>query len=473
MAFSPDGELLASGSLDRSLKIWHVVSGIMVASFSSHTDGINDVKFSFDSQKVVTASRDSTVRMFDVATELLTPVESTFDSNFESRKKCVNSVCFSPDGSKLVSTSGREVSVWDVLTRRRLKTLTDHSHTTLSASYNTNNSKICSCAADGSVLVWDAMTFEVIARLRASGSVTSVAFTLDGYKIVLRTSDYRVSFWDYFSGAIVHEFSNPRQIYRHDPYQMNSVTFCPEGLLKTISVVNARMVINGIEMDDESRLEVQLWDVVANEMISTLDPYPPLAPLHIRGGTVLSRSFTLSPDGLSVAVGYTDGAIVVSFAMSGRSVMTLTGHAGAVTSICFNIEGTRLVSGSADCSIRVWDVHAGMLVATLRGHRAAVVHVTFSPCGLKVASGSEDKTLMLWDAVELKQRGEGQGVALADVDVDAQMTVPGIIEKNTAFVSQMAALIGHVTTEVDPDDAFLTEDERRIKSYKFQYVDGW
>jgi WD40 repeat protein len=484
VAFSPDGTLIASGSLDHSLKIWDVLSGIMVGSVIDHTDGINYVKFSYDSQKVMTASNDQTVRLFDVATELLTPIENTFDSLFEGSKNIVNSVAFSPEGSKIVSTSSNDVLIWDVSTRELVKALKGHEDTVLSASYNTSNSKLCSCAKDGSVMVWDTLTYEVIATL-TSCLVSSAVFTLDGYKVVLRSADYKVSFWDYFSGGIIHEFCNPRQIYRQDPYQVNLVTFSPEGLLKTISIVNARINVDGIDVDDESKQEIQLWDVVSNELISTLEPHPLCSavvedvireesndaskkPLISDDTPALSRSFSFSPDGLIVAVGYTDGAIIVSNVMSGISMMNLRGHTSTVTSLCFNIEGTRMVSGSEDCSLKLWDIHGGVLITTLKGHRDTVTHVTFSPCGLQVASASKDKTLMLWDAVDINASSPEPSREDEQLDTSGAPTT-----EEKVFVSQMAAVIGKIEEVVDPEDEFLTEDEKRIKSYRFQYVDGW
>ena len=507
VAFSPDGSQLASGSLDHTLKIWHVPSGIMVGSVNDHTDGINFVKFSYDSQKVMTASKDETVRFFDVATELLTPIESRFDSLFEGSKKCINSVSFSPNGKILLSTSGCEIFIWEVCTRKLLTTLNGHEDTVTAASYNTSNSKICSCGVDGCVLVWDALTYEVLASLKKD-VITAAVFTLDGYKVVLRSADYKVLFWDYFADIIVHEFNNPRQLYCRDPYQVNLVTFFPEGLLKTMSIVNVCETVNGVVVEYETKQEIQIWDCVSNVLVSTLEAYPPHdedvdedegeevtevqinakkkentdnnhdnnynnnnqnnASLEKAGNldTVLARSFSFSSDGLSIAVGYTDGAIIMSNIVSGKANMTLLGHTGMITSLCFNIEGTRIVSGSVDCSVKVWDLHGGLLVTTLRGHSSALTYVTYSTCGLLVASASEDKTLMLWDAVEIQTSQEDSGE-----EVDALEPTSGLL--SDTFVSQMSAVIGSVETVIDPDDEFLTEDEKRIKSYQFQYVDGW
>ena len=478
VVFSPDGSLLASGSADHTLKVWDVISGIMVASLHDHSDALNDVKFSFDSKMVITASIDATVKFFDVATELLTPIENTFDSMCEVNKKCVNSVMFSPDGKSLVSTSSCKISVWDVSSRKLITVLEGHQDTVTFASYNTSSSKICSCAVDGTVVVWDGLTFDVIATME-NASVSSVAFTLDGYKVVLRTVDYRVLFWDFCADQLVFEFTNERQNCENNPYQVNLVTFCPEGLMKTISIVNVQICVNGIVIDCEAKQEIQVWDVVSRELISTLEIYPsPYSEdddnnlLHRDNteGTCISRSFSFSPDGLMIATGYTNGSIVVSNVMNGKTLMKLSSHTKTVTSLCFNIEGMKIVSGSEDFTVKIWDVHGGILVTTLKGHSDTVVHVTFSPCGLRVASASEDKTVILWDAVEMLASEDDEEY---DEAVISPLAGEGSETGKKVFVSQVSALIGPIEEIVDPEDEFLTADELRIKHYRFQYVDGW
>jgi len=68
VAFSPDGQLLASASYDKMIRLWDLVTGAAVQTLDGHTEGISAVAFSPDGQLLVSASGDKTVRLWDPVT---------------------------------------------------------------------------------------------------------------------------------------------------------------------------------------------------------------------------------------------------------------------------------------------------------------------------------------------------------------------------------------------------------------------
>jgi WD40 repeat protein len=66
VAFSPDGQMLASGSYDKTIKLWDVQSGQEVRTFRGHTDLVTSVAFSPDGRLLASASQDGTVRLWGV-----------------------------------------------------------------------------------------------------------------------------------------------------------------------------------------------------------------------------------------------------------------------------------------------------------------------------------------------------------------------------------------------------------------------
>jgi WD40 repeat protein/predicted Ser/Thr protein kinase len=112
-------------------------------------------------------------------------------------------------------------------------------------------------------------------------------------------------------------------------------------------------------------------------------------------GNALGLAF--NRQGSRLAVAGTDGLIRIRDVESCRTIKTLTGHSGRVTSVSYGSDSGVLASGGADGSVRVWDVAEGRERRTFRGHRGDVFAVASSPDGRRIASAGRDGTVRLWD----------------------------------------------------------------------------
>ena len=147
--FSPDGCRIVSASRDKTVRIWNAATGECIRTLEGHTWYVNSASFSPDGHRIVSASEDNTVRIWNAAT-------GECIRTLEGHTGDVNSAAFSPDGSRIVSASSdKTVRIWDAATGDCLRTLEGHTDWVYSASFSPDGRRIVSASWDETVSIWD------------------------------------------------------------------------------------------------------------------------------------------------------------------------------------------------------------------------------------------------------------------------------------------------------------------------------
>ncbi|EJT79995.1 hypothetical protein GGTG_00002 [Gaeumannomyces tritici R3-111a-1] len=237
VAFSPDGQRLASASDDETVKLWDATTGACLQTLKGHSGWVRSVAFSPDGQRLASASDDETVKLWDAATGVrvrdhryqkgeaaakyrkfddlklwykgrigaLHRIQSAMFSRatFEGHRGGVNSVAFSPDGQRLASTSDdKTVKLWDAATGACLQTLKGHRIWVNSVAFSPDGQRLASASFDKTVKLWDAATGACLQTLKGHSSwVRSVAFSPDGQRLASASYDETVKLWDAATGV--------------------------------------------------------------------------------------------------------------------------------------------------------------------------------------------------------------------------------------------------------------------------------
>ena len=456
VAFSPDGSRIATGSWDKTAKVWDARTGESLLELNGHSNEVTSVSFSPDGTRIVTGSSDRRAKVWDAKTgaSLL---------ELRGHKREVTSVSFSPDGTRIVTGSrDNTAKVWDARTGASLVDLKGHKWSVRSASYSPDGTRIITGSSDGTAKVWDALTGASLVDLQGhQAEVTSVAFSPDGKRIATGSLDKTARVWDARTGASLIDL-------RGHTRNINSVSLSPDGTRivtgsedKSAKVWDAVTGASLVDLkgqkesvtsvsfnSDGTRIltgssdqNAKVWD--ARTGASLID-------LRERAGKVTSVSF--SPDGKRFVTGSENDSARVWDALTGAFLFELGSLTGAVTSVSFSPDGKRIVTGTGVGFATLWDAQTGEYLMDLRGHSDSVMSVAFSPDGKRILTGSLDKTACVWDARTgaslLVLRGHTDGVLSVAFSPDGTRIVTGSSD-NTAKVwyartdASFVELIGH------------------------------
>ncbi len=222
VSFSPNGQTLASGGgfRDNTVRLWDVSTGELLHTLTGHMEGVDSVSFSPDGQTLASGSEDETVRLWDVATGAIV-------HTLTGHTDRVNSVSFSPDGQTLASGSEDEtIRLWDVATGAIVHTLTGHTWYVYSVSFSPDGETLTSGSWDETIRLWDVRTGETLRTLTGhTAFIESVSFSPDGQTLASASGDKTVRLWDVSTGDLVHTFTGHTSYVDH----VNSVSFSPDG----------------------------------------------------------------------------------------------------------------------------------------------------------------------------------------------------------------------------------------------------
>jgi len=188
--FSPNSEILATGSADNTVKLWDTSNGTTVRTLKGHTDAVWAIRFISD-KTLASASWDGTLRFWDLDTgEQL--------ASFSEHDAEILCLAISPDRKTLATGSGDlSIRLWDIEKRKVIAKLAGHYGSIYSVAFSPDGKTLASGSGDETVRLWGVATGQQRSILRGHQSgVSAVTFSPDGKTVITAGRDDPVRQWE-------------------------------------------------------------------------------------------------------------------------------------------------------------------------------------------------------------------------------------------------------------------------------------
>ncbi len=369
LAFSPEGDILASGSDDGNLRLWDVSEGKSIHVLDDHAHYIFDLAISADGQQLVSASQ--VVRLWNLHGQSLKTLRGC-TSGFRS-------LSLSPDGQTLADR-GQDgtIHLWHLQS--------DDNHTPLrpaktfhiapiaisSLSFSPDGQTVATNGEDGSIFVWDVKTGQINQWSGHDAPVWVVLFNPNGQTLASSSHDQTVRLWDVQTQQCLQVLCGHKD-------SVWALAFDPNG---------QRLASGGFDHT------IRLWDLQTGECLRILQGHT--GGVHVLAFHSVEDNLP-SGKGQQLASGSFDHTICLWDLQTGECLRVLRGHTSGIYTLAISPDGQTLASGSNDQTVRLWNLQTGQCFQILHEHTSWVTSVIFSANGQTVLSGSDDHMIKQWN----------------------------------------------------------------------------
>ena len=402
VAWQPDGRRLASGSTDQTVRIWDVKTGQSLHTLTGHSNWVAAVAYSPDGSLLASGSKDNTIRLWDGQTG---QCRAVFDAQHPNA--WLWSVTWLAGGALVAGAyADGAIRLWNVATGDCDRTIAAHDYWVLSVALHPDGTVLASSGFDQTVKLWNWQTGECLKAIATPDSIWRMRWSPDGTLLAGGSHDYTVRLWD-------RDTLQCLRVLPGHKFWVWDVAWSPDGDHLTTASHDQTVKLwdrrSGVCLQTLQGYSDSIWSLAwspdgtrllcssTNCTVKVWHPQTQTCQV-LHGHSKEVWAVVWSPDGRWMASGSADGTIRIWDAATGKCARVLSGHDGVVWSLAWSPRGDCLASGGHDRTVRLWEVASGQCLQILVGHTHFVPSVAWSNDGQRLASGSLDGTIRLWQA---------------------------------------------------------------------------
>jgi RNA polymerase sigma factor (sigma-70 family) len=385
LAFSGDGQALASVGTDCNLRLWQIPSGRELGGVAKQQDTMNAVAFSDAVQTLAAVSDGGFVALYDFAPARPRDQKPAALGKVRLRIKPAEGLprflAFLPDNLLLGGTHDGRIYLWDL----DGKEVRQFGNPDVAAQHafavSPDGKKIAVGTGAKDVVVWDVDKGVGLATLTGHTKVSSLAFAPDGKTLAVGDETNTIRLWDVAGRKVTARLVGEKTQgqLRGVGDAITGLAFTPEG--KTL-----------VSTGDYGDGTIRVWDVDTGK-----------ERRRIRSQFGDTKSLALAPDGKTVAVSGMSCTIRLWDITTGKEVDRELGSQGAVYKVAVSPNGKEVAVAGCDGVIRFWDRASGKELRSFRAHERQIFGLAFSPDGKRLASSGSYEAAKLWDVAEGKE----------------------------------------------------------------------
>ncbi|GIV06776.1 MAG: hypothetical protein KatS3mg016_2351 [Fimbriimonadales bacterium] len=345
--------LLYSAGYDGKVRRWNPSTGAFLSEFTAHADGINGFALRPDNAQLATAGADRSVRLWN-------PGTGTLQSSLAGHTDIVTGVGFVSNGYVISVDASGVLRFWQATSGAPQGNPINHNSPILELAIAPSRDQVAIGDFDGKITLRLMPTGAVVRSWDAHGSeVTSVAYSSDGARLVSGGYDGSIKIWNLATGALVRTLGTGTEPILCVAYRGSRVAA------------------------GDTSGTVRLWDADTGNLLRTLNAH-----------TDLAQAVAFSPNGLYVATGGADGYVRLWNVSDGAVVRELPNHTFGVTQLRF-LAADALAVADGEGVLRVYEVPTGNLIGQIQPLQGWVQSMDVSDDGQWVVLGGDEGLAMV------------------------------------------------------------------------------